>query len=366
MMKRTFLSAALFVTLASVACSSADAVANGGEPVSGAETPAIEAPKDDGNGSAPGPSTSEPTKPAPACDVLTPRTKPLELFVQPDVGSAPFVAAITKATKTIDVMVYQMGYGPILDGLEAKAKAGVTVRVILDLSQKNVNQKYMDRLLAAGANVIWSDPQFTYMHAKVILVDGAEAIISTGNYSESYMGKERNFAVRNTDPADIEVLTKLYAADFSRTAPDLTCTRLIVAPVNAKQRLIDFIASAKKEIVIESMQLGDKDIRDAIAARKAAGVAVRALLADPSWIDTNKDAGTFLAEKQIPARWMKSPGVHVKAIVVDDQAAYIGSENLSWTSLTKNREVGLIVSEAANAATVKSTFETDWATATPF
>ena len=68
-------------------------------------------------------------------------------------------------------MVYEMGTGPIIDTLEAKARAGVKVQIILDLAQKDTNQKYMDRLKAAGADVIWSDTRFQFMHAKVIIVD---------------------------------------------------------------------------------------------------------------------------------------------------------------------------------------------------
>lgn len=302
--------------------------------------------------------------PESACDVLSPRTKPLELFVQPDVGTAPFRDAIERAQSSIDVMIYQMGYGPILEGLEAKARAGVNVRVILDVAQKRVNEKYMTRLAAAGATVIWSDPQFTFMHAKLIIVDDAEAIISTGNYSESYMLKERNLAIRDRDPADLAVLSQLFDADFAQREPDLSCTRLLVAPVNARQRLLDFIASAKTSIVVHSMQLGDKDVRDALAERKAAGVEVRALLADPHWIDANAQAGAFLATHGISARWGEH--LHVKAIVVDAKAAYVGSINLSWNSITKNREVGLVVTEPANVDAALATFESDWAAATPF
>ena len=56
----------------------------------------------------------------------------------------------------------------------------------------------------------------------------------------------------------------------------------------------------------------------------------------------------------------------MKAIVVDGKAAYLGSENLSTTSLTKNREVGLVTDEATPVTTVAGTFEKDWAIATPF
>jgi phosphatidylserine/phosphatidylglycerophosphate/cardiolipin synthase-like enzyme len=289
----------------------------------------------------------------------------VRLAVLPEAGAEPFVTALESATKSIRVMVYQMGFGPILDTLEAKARAGVSVRVILDVAQIDTNQKYMDRLKAAGAEVIWSDSSFAYMHAKVIIADGKKAVISTGNYSASYMAKERNYVVTNTDPADLQVLTALFEADFARTSPNLSCTRLLVSPVNARARLLELIASAKQTLLVESMQLGDRDVRDAIAARKAEGVDVRVILADPNWIDANAGAGKFLAANSIPARSMKAPAVHVKAIVADDRA-YVGSENLSYTSLSKNREVGLIVTEPANVETITTTFETDWATATEF
>ncbi len=230
----------------------------------------------------------------PACSPLVPRTTALEVSVLPDAGPAPFVALLTSATKTIRVMVYEMGTGPILDTLEAKARAGVKVQVILDVAQTNTNDKYMTRLKAAGADVIWSDPAFTYMHAKVMIADDTAAVISTGNYADFRMKIERNYAVRDADPADVDVLGKLFDADFTRKAPDLTCTRLLVSPVNSKQRLLDFIASAKTEVVVESMQLADDDMRDALVARKAAGVDVRVLVADAGWISANAEAGAFL------------------------------------------------------------------------
>lgn len=336
-------------------------------------------PEQDGPGAVDVPMVEQPPPPAtppaattprppivPACSALVPRTVPLELSVLPDAGATPFVSALTKATRTIRVMVYEMGTGPIIDTLEAKARAGVKVQVILDLAKQSVNQKYMDRLKTAGADVIWSDARFQFMHAKVLIIDEAEAIISTGNYAAFRMALERNFVVRDADPADVDALVKLFDADFARKDPDLTCTRLLVSPVNAKQRLLDFIASAKADVVVESMQMADNDIRDALAARQAAGVTVRVLLADPGWITPNAEAATFLAAHGIATRHMKEPGVHVKAVVVDGKLAYAGSINLSWTSLTKNREIGLLITEQPNVTSMHTTFEKDWSTATPF
>ena len=300
------------------------------------------------------------------CDPQGKRTHPLELAVEPGAKSSPWTDAMAGAHTSVHVLLYQMGAGPILDGLVAAAHAGLDVRVILDVSQKPVNDKFKTQLEAAGAKVLWSDPQFSFMHAKVMIVDTSVAVVSTGNYAATQLDGERNYVMTDTDAHDVAALGALFDADFSRTAPDLTCTRLLVSPVNARDRILAVIASAKHELLVESMQLADSAVRDAIAARKDAGVSVRVILADPSWIAANGAAATFLSSHGIEARRIVSPKVHVKSILVDGKIAYAGSENLSQTSLDKNREVGLVVTEAANVAEMHATFEGDWTAATAF
>jgi phosphatidylserine/phosphatidylglycerophosphate/cardiolipin synthase-like enzyme len=301
-----------------------------------------------------------------ACTPLAPRIAPIEVAALPEAGEAPYVSAIASAKTSVRVMAYLMGYGGVLSALEDKARAGVNVRVILDSSEKGTNQKYFSSLTKAGASVIWSDSQFPYMHAKVLVVDDSVAVISTGNYAKAFLLKGRDFAATDRDPEDVQNLVGLFESDWGRASPDLSCTRLLVAPVNARKRLLDFIGSAKSEILVESMQLSDHAARDALLARKKAGVSVRLILADPSWVEANTKAAEPLKEAGIDIRWLKEPAIHVKAIVIDHQAAYMGSENFSHTSLSKNREVGLLVDEVKNIDLMARTFETDWAIATKF
>lgn len=303
---------------------------------------------------------------APVCDPLAPRAVPLELHVLPDEGEAALATEVTKATKSVRVLIYEMGYGAVLEALKARAQAKVPVSVILDVGQKGINQKYFDQLAAAGATPRWSDPKFPYMHAKVIVVDDERVILSTGNYLTSNVLKERNYVVHDRDPADVRDVAALFDADFAGTEPDLSCTRLVVSPINSRDRLLGLIASATKTLDVESMQFADKDVRAAGAARAKAGVAVRVIVADPSWIDTNVDAASFLKGIGVPVKWLKSPTVHVKAIVADGARAYVGSENLSFTSLSRNREVGVLFAQADAIATMQTTFEKDWAAGTAF
>jgi phosphatidylserine/phosphatidylglycerophosphate/cardiolipin synthase-like enzyme len=299
------------------------------------------------------------------CNATDPRSPAAEIYATPEAGEQPYIDALSPATSSIDVMIYEMGYGAILDTLKAKASAGIAVRVLFDQSEKAVNQKYSDQLAAAGAQVKWSDPKFTYQHAKFFVVDHAVASISTGNYSKDYsIDLERNFVATDRDPADVGDLVALFAADWGGTDPAMSCTRMVISPINSRSRVIEVIDSATQTLTIESMQFADAAVRGAVAQRLAAGVAVRVMMADVGFVSANASAATFLKGLGVAPRFI--PHLHTKMIVADGARAYVGSENLSQTSLDHNREVGIVVTDSSSIAPLVTTFEHDWGIGTEF
>jgi cardiolipin synthase A/B len=354
----SFIGFALVSLALSTACSSKSA-ATASHPGSGGSAGA-------GDSAGASGAAGAPDAAIPHCSDLDPRAVPLELAVMPDAGEAPYVDALSKAQASIDMMIYEMGPGGVLDTLTAKAKAGVKVRIIFDTSEKSYNQTYYDQLTAAGAQAEWSASQFTYMHAKYFVVDGSTVVISSGNYPKSEILAERNYAMTDSDPNDVADAAVLFEADWQRKSPDLSCTRLVVSPVNSRARILSLINSATRTLDIESLEFADSDVRSAVVARHTAGVAVRVLLATTSFISSNADAATYLEQNGITPRWLSSRIVHVKAIIVGGARAYAGSENLSYTSLNENREVGLAVTEAPAIASMQKTFNADWEAATSF
>ena len=301
------------------------------------------------------------------CNATDPRAMPVDVVATPEAGEQPYLAALATAQSSIDVQVYLMGYGGILDQLQAKARAGVTVRVILDRAKADTNQKYFDLLTAAGAQVKWSDARFVYQHSKFLLIDNKVAVISTGNFSKTYsIDLERNFVATDRDPADLWDLHTMFEADWSGSGATYTmpCTRLVVSPINARARIVDLINSAQSTLELESMQFGDSEVRAAVKSRVQSGVVVRALIADADWISANTYAAQYLKDLAVPVKWI--PHLHTKVIVVDGARAYLGSENLSSNSLDNNREVGLIVTDPSSIAPLLTTFESDFTAGTPF
>jgi phosphatidylserine/phosphatidylglycerophosphate/cardiolipin synthase-like enzyme len=98
-----------------------------------------------------------------------------------------------------------------------------------------------------------------------------------------------------------------------------------------------------------------------------AGLDVKVLLADTGFVSTNTSAYAYLKAHGVPGEYLSNPVLHVKSIIVDGERAYLGSENLSYTSLNDNREVGLEIlsSDGEDVARMTSTFMADWSKGTP-
>ncbi len=303
--------------------------------------------------------------PALACSATDPRNPPITLSVQPDDGETPIVNVLTPAQHSIRVMIYDLGTSQILSTLVAKAQAKLQVKVILDATEQDFDQDAYNQLTAAGAQVQWSNPKFTYTHAKTIVVDEQTSVISTGNFDAEYIADERNYAMIDSDPQDVANLVTIFDSDWANTTPNLSCTRLVVSPVNSQDRIVAEINSATQTLDVETLEFSDVPVQAAVIDRMKAGVTVRLLVADPGFSPGITTPVEEVANSGLYARQLSTPELHVKSVIVDGKTAYAGSENFSNTSLTANREVGLIITELSAVTRMEATFEKDWAASVP-
>jgi phosphatidylserine/phosphatidylglycerophosphate/cardiolipin synthase-like enzyme len=342
--------------LALGACSSSNGSAPGPSDAGDASSPAVDASSPDAHGDA-----SATDALAPACNDTDPRSVPLVLSVQPDDGEGPIVNVVAGATRSIRVMIYDLGTSQILTTLLQKAMAGVKVQAILDQTEMAYDQPAYDALKTAGAQVMWSNPKFSYTHAKTIVVDESSSVVSTGNFDDYDISSNRDFTFVDRDPQDVANLVTIFDSDWANVTPDLSCTRLVVSPVNSQARILALINSAQKTLDIEQLEFGDTDVQAAVVERARAGVAVRLILSDPGFESGILTAVSSMEAAGITPRDLVNPNLHLKSILVDGTTEYAGSENMSYTSLNDNREVGLIFSQPDIIATIQATFEKDWA-----
>ncbi|MBM4387477.1 MAG: hypothetical protein FJ088_07030 [Deltaproteobacteria bacterium] len=291
--------------------------------------------------------------------------KPI-LFIGPDEGKTLLLNLIEQSKTSIRLVMYQLSVNELEDAFVSAKKRGVDVKAILDQGQE-VNKSAYNKFISAGIEVKWSSAQFPYMHQKSMIVDNNKVVVMSQNMNSFSMSSERNYGVIDFNPVHISEIEHVFNADWNGEPVNLPpTTDLVLSPINSKQKLLAMINGAKTKLDFEEMQFGDVAFQDAVVAKKEAGVSVRILLASPYWIGANMESGKLLKSKGIPVRYLVKPGIHSKLIVADGEKAFIGSTNLSYTSISKNRELGLIYSDKDMLNKINSRFEEDWSIALDF
>lgn len=292
-----------------------------------------------------------------ACDMWAPRPSEPEVLIGPVGLEDRLVAMIDAATSSIELMMYQLDCPRCGDALVGAHQRGVAVRVLLD-GEQAVNAAAEQDLLAAGVPVADAPGELNHAHAKVMIVDGRDAVVMSANMNGYSFSSERNYGVVDRDPQDVAQLGAIFERDWAgRGEIDVSCTRLLVSPLNSRSRLL---ASAEQTLDLGVMYVSDPEVAHAIEAMAGEGVTVRVLLAMPEWIESNAATAAELAAAGVQTRYLYTHELHAK-LVIADGVPFVGSQNLSTNALENNREVGVIVTEPTPAATVVAQFEQDWA-----
>lgn len=297
------------------------------------------------------------------CTALTPRSQPVESFIGPTGLEARMGALIDGAQSTLDIQMYLFTVDALAAKVVAAKKRGVAVRVLLDPDHAG-NQNVTPALTAGGVNWKKAPTLYTFSHAKYLIVDKAQVVIMSANWNVDAMRTERNHGIVDRDIEDIADVQAIFDQDWALAngqppmLANLACTRLIVSPTNSKVRLVEHINSAKTSLDVEVMYISEVAIRDAIAAAKNRGVDVRLIVNEPT-----DDSVVYLKGLGIPVKTPAPFYLHAKLLIADD-VAFVGSVNMSFTSLSKNREVGALVFEPTAFQPIKAQFDADWASST--
>ena len=311
--------------------------------------------------------------PDPAATIRAPAgTGHLRVLVEPQAGMGVVYRLITGARSSVNLTVYELADPMAEADLAAAAARGVNVRVILDQHlERRANTPAYRYLAAHGVHVRWG-PAGVIFHQKTLTVDGATAVIMTGNLvSWDYAGI-RDFAVIDTSGADITAITATFNADFAGqpiTPPD--GADLVWSPTNAQASVLAIIDGAASSLLIEDEEMADPAVINALAAAARRGVNVRiAMTADPAW----DPAFSELVKAGVHVRLYPDNGtalyVHAKAIVADagrsGQRVLVGSQNFSVASLDYNRELGVLTGDPAIVSAIAGSLAGDYSGGVPF
>jgi cardiolipin synthase len=322
------------------------------------------------------------SSPAPAPSVSTdapvtvhqsPRpTATARVLTEPQAGIGPIYELITGAHSSVDLSMYELADPAAEADLAGDAAHGVRVRVILDQDlEKSRNAGAYDYLAAHGVDVRWG-PAGTIYHQKTLTVDDVTSVVMTLNLVAVDYPGTRDFAVIDTNRADVAAIVTTFNADFagnSVTPPD--GTDLVWSPTNAEASILSVINGATRALAVENEEMDDSAVTGALAAAARRGVDVTiTMTADPEW----DQAFAELARAGVHIRLYPDNSaalyIHAKAIVADaglsGQQALVGSQNFSVSSLDYNRELGIITHDPTVVAAVSKALADDYAGAAPY
>jgi len=278
--------------------------------------------------------------------------------VEPDDGVAPLVSFIHAARRALDGDIYLFSSAAVADALGDAVRRGVQVRLVLDprpLGGDSGSAQTAYRVLTAeGVVVHWASPAYRFTHAKFLVADDAIAWIGTMNWTNAAFTRNREFAQETAAPAVVQETEDVFAADWNGAPLYEATPDLVVSPVNSRATILDLIAGARYSLDIYAEEVYDGAVIQALAMATQRGVRVRIVYAGLGDAEGLSGIGGQVAR-------VSSPYIHAKAIVADGIVLFIGSENLSATSLDRNREVGLLLNDRLAMAEVEQAFARDLA-----
>ncbi len=183
--------------------------------------------------------------------------------------------------------------------------------------------------------------------AILVLVGTAAVVVSLGLVAE-----------KNSSP------TPGPATVEQRPAAPSSVEGVYVLPDDGAAPLIEELDAARSSISIEIYLLTDDDVIAALFRARDRGVIVRVLLEKDPYGGSNQQPQVFdtLTNGGIQVRWNTAAKrfSHIKLMVIDQRVALIMNLNLTYSALTKNRELAVITTDPDLVDHAARIFENDW------
>jgi cardiolipin synthase len=279
----------------------------------------------------------------------------VKLLIQPEDGIAPLLEALDKAKKTIRILIFRFDRPEIEKALVAAVQRGVAVQAMIAFTnageEKNLRRLEM-RLLEKGVTVTRTADDLVRYHGKMIIVDDKVLYLLAYNFTHLDIDLSRSLGIVTKSERTVKEAVRLFECDAKRKPFTSTKGDLVVSPVNARERLTKFIADAKKSLLLYEMKISDREFLSLLNKKISEGVVVRVL------------SRAAAKNGAMPVRRLAGR-LHLRAILRDGDAAFVGSQSLRKLELDARREIGIVFRHKSIVKQMETIFENDWKKSEP-
>jgi len=287
----------------------------------------------------------------------------------PDDSAKPILDAINGATKSLRIKMFLFSDPSILKAVIDAQRRGVKVRVMLNPSRRDgesENKETHRKLAAAGIEVIDSNPEYDVTHEKSMVVDDTTAFVNSLNLDTKNLTETRDYAIVTSHAHEVAEIIECFEADWHRkTFKGGEHSNLIWCCGNGRERIAQFIDSAKESLFLQNERYQDPVIIERLVRAARRGVKVHIMARPPHKLKKGK-----LVEEVGGMRTMEDVGIkihklkhlklHAKMLLADHARAIVGSINLAPGSFDSRRELAIEVDDEHVIKRLSKIAHHDW------
>ena len=291
------------------------------------------------------------------------------LVVLPDDSAKPILDAIHHASKSLRIKMFVFTDPSLMKAVVAAKRRGVNVRIMLNPRRRSgvsENDQSRATLQAAGIDVLDSNPAFDLTHEKSMVVDDKTAFVKSLNWESENLTLTRDYAIITTEPDEVAEIINCFEADWSRQdfSGDQKA-QLIWCRGNGRERITEFIDSAKHSLWLQNERYQDQMIIEHLVRAQTRGVKVHVMARAPHTLKKEKllegvGGLRILNDVGIDVRKLKGLKLHAKMLLADGERAIIGSINLAPGSFDSRRELAIEVDDKHVVDRLHDVVRHDW------
>jgi phosphatidylserine/phosphatidylglycerophosphate/cardiolipin synthase-like enzyme len=297
-------------------------------------------------------------------------------IVLPDAGTAPIVALLQSARATLRLKIVEFDLPELIEAVAAPARRGVKVRVLFNKPGRggvSDNAAARAALAAAGVEVADAPHKLSVVHEKSLVIDDEKSLVMSCDWTAAGLSEARDYAVLSTHRHEVDEIAACFDADWARQSfkpHGHGPLRLVWGPLNARQRVAEFIDAARHTLVVQNARYQDAVMIERLVRAQRRGVTLQLMAHAVHRMEAKEIASDvgglrMLDDLGVQVRRLKHLRLHGNLLLADGARALVGSVNFSPASLDRRRELALETDDAAVIKPLQLTALHDWSHSRP-
>src|SRR5919198_468853 len=198
-------------------------------------------------------------------------------LIGPGKARGPLVSLIDGARQRVLVEAFALSDTSVIAALQAAARRGVDVRVMLDPQGLN-SAATLGALQSAGVRTRAPNPAYALTHLDEVVVDArAVALLTTALTADALGPSGRGYMVIDANRLDVVQAASIFYDDWLRRAVNVSGHRNLVLLPDEAARVANMIDQAATRLEIYTSYLSDPRVIASLRSVRERGVVVRVL-----------------------------------------------------------------------------------------